>query len=57
MTTGYSSLIPSIATPVPNLLLCTMAQIFPQDRQVSNGVKLAKQTAKIAADYLQEKST
>jgi hypothetical protein len=55
VTTGYSSLIPSIETPVPNLLLCTMAQIFPQDRQVSNGVKLAKQTAKIAADFLQEK--
>jgi protoporphyrinogen oxidase len=55
VTTGYSSLIPAIETPVANLLLCTMAQIFPQDRQVSNGVKLAKQTAKIAADFLQEK--
>ncbi len=57
VTTGYSALVPEIRTPLPNLLLCTMAQIFPQDRQVSNGVKLAKQTARIAADYLQEKGT
>ncbi len=38
VTTGYSALVPEIRTPLTNLLLCTMAQIFPQDRQVSNSV-------------------
>ena len=55
VTTGYSRLVPAIETPAKNLLLCTMAQIFPQDRQVSNGVKLARKTAELAANYLQEK--
>ena len=53
VTTGYSDLVPPIETPIPNLLVCTMAQIFPNDRQVSNGVKLARQTADLAASYLQ----
>ena len=45
VTRGYRHLIPAIETPLPNLLLCTMAQIYPSDRQVSNGVALAGQTA------------
>ena len=54
VTTGYSRLVPPIETPLKNLFLCTMAQIFPQDRQVSNGVRLAKETAALAATYLEE---
>ena len=54
VTTGYSRLVPPIETPLKNLFLCTMAQIFPQDRQVSNGVRLAKEAAALAATYLEE---
>ncbi len=54
VSTGYSRLVPPIETPLKNLFLCTMAQIFPQDRQVSNGVRLARETAALAATYLEE---
>jgi protoporphyrinogen oxidase len=41
---GYRALVPPIRSPIGNLLLCTMAQIYPHDRQVSNGVEMAKRT-------------
>jgi len=41
---GYRHLIPEIDAPIDNLLVCTMAQIYPHDRQVSNGVEMAKKT-------------
>jgi protoporphyrinogen oxidase len=40
-TIGYRKLIPPFSTPAHNLYLCTMAQIYPHDRQVSNGIGLA----------------
>ena len=43
--TGYRHLIPDIQSPIDNLLVCTMAQIYPHDRQVSNGVEIARQAA------------
>ena len=42
VTMGYRHLIPAIRGPVPNLFVCTMAQIYPSDRQVSNGVEMAR---------------
>jgi len=41
---GYRHLIPEIDAPIDNLFVCTMAQIYPHDRQVSNGVEMAKKT-------------
>ncbi len=42
---GYRHLVPEISTPIENLFVCTMAQIYPNDRQVSNGVEMAGKTA------------
>jgi hypothetical protein len=42
---GYRHLVPAIESPISNLFVCTMAQIYPHDRQVSNGVELARRTA------------
>ncbi len=41
---GYRRRIPETASPIPNFFVCTMAQIYPHDRQMSNGVALAKRT-------------
>lgn len=49
---GYRRSIPAIESPIPNLFLCTMAQIYPHDRQVSNGVEMAHQTAAAASRWL-----
>jgi len=51
--TGYRKLRPPVETPIGNLFLCTMAQIYPQDRQISNGIDMAKKLSKIVADRLQ----
>ncbi len=47
VSTGYGERIPEIRTPVKGLYLSTMAQIFPEDRQMSNGVKFAKKAAEL----------
>lgn len=44
---GYRHSIPAITSPFTNFFVCTMAQIYPHDRQLSNGVALARQTAEI----------
>ena len=49
---GYRHLIPEIQSPIKNLLVCAMAQIYPHDRQMSNGVALARQTAELAEQAL-----
>lgn len=43
---GYKDTIPPIQTPIPNLYLVTMAQIYPWDRGTSNAVKQAKEALK-----------
>jgi len=53
VSVGYRNNIPSQRTSVGGLFLSTMAQIFPEDRQMSNGVKFAKQAAELV---LSEKS-
>jgi protoporphyrinogen oxidase len=47
---GFRELVPAITTPISNLFLCTMAQIYPQDRQVSNGVEIARRTARLVVE-------
>jgi protoporphyrinogen oxidase len=42
VSVGYRHLVPSVRSPIPNLIVCTMAQIYPSDRQVSNGVEMAR---------------
>jgi protoporphyrinogen oxidase len=44
---GYGEKIPAIRTPLKRLYLSTMAQIFPEDRQMSNGVKFAKKATEL----------
>ncbi len=49
---GYRHEIPAIVSPISNFFLCTMAQIYPNDRQVSNGVATGLRTAQCVADWL-----
>lgn len=48
VSTGYGNRIPDVRTPIKGLFLSTMAQIFPEDRQMSNGVKFAKKAVAMA---------
>lgn len=50
VTVGYKDLIPGIKTPVKGLYLSTMAQIYPDDRQMSNAIKLAKKSVRAVAN-------
>ncbi|MBN2056326.1 NAD(P)/FAD-dependent oxidoreductase [bacterium] len=56
VSVGYRRLIPTSETPVKALYLSTMAQIFPEDRQMSNGVKLARNTARLMLKNLRGQS-
>jgi protoporphyrinogen oxidase len=49
---GYRHAIPAIVSPIQNFFLCTMAQIYPNDRQVSNGVATGRRTAQLVVDSL-----
>lgn len=42
ITTYYRKMIPEVRTPIDRLFLVTMAQIYPDDRQLSNSVKHAR---------------
>ena len=42
VTKGYHRLIPPHQTSLSNFFISTMAQIYPNDRQVSNGIGMAK---------------
>ena len=44
---GYRHVIPDIVSPISNFFVCTMAQIYPNDRQLSNGVSMARKTVEI----------
>jgi protoporphyrinogen oxidase len=45
----YSELIPSALTPLPGLFLCTMAQVFPEDRGTNYAIRDGRQAgARIA---------
>ncbi len=49
---GYRHHIPEIISPISNFFMCTMAQIYPHDRQVANGVLMARKTAEIVKKQL-----
>jgi hypothetical protein len=53
ITKSYSQLIPTIKTPVDDLWLCTMAQIYPEDRGTNYAVRYGRRVAKdmIASFY------
>jgi len=53
---GYSKQIPSFATPMDNLYLITMAQIYPDDRNINNSIGLVRKAFKII-QHSQEKAT
>lgn len=53
ITKQYSSSIPNLKTPVENLWLCTMAQIYPEDRGTNYAVRYGRRVAK---DILRELS-
>ena len=54
VTCGYRHMIPDIRSPLENLFICTMAQIYPNDRQLSNGVELGINTANSIVEYVQK---
>jgi protoporphyrinogen oxidase len=48
----YSKLIPAIQTPLDNALICTMAQIYPEDRGTNYAVCDGRRVGKLMAGYL-----
>jgi protoporphyrinogen oxidase len=46
ITKHYSKLIPSLETPIDDLWLCTMAQIYPEDRGTNYAVRYGRRVAK-----------
>ncbi len=46
ITKKYSSLIPPFQTPLKGLWLCTMAQIYPEDRGTNYAVRYGRRVAK-----------
>lgn len=49
---NYSRLIPDTRTPLANLYLATMAQIYPQDRGTNYAIWQGREVAKICAETL-----
>ncbi len=47
VTRGYREQIPSMRTPIDNLYLCTMAQIYPDDRGQNYAVQYGDRVAKL----------
>ena len=47
VTKNYQSIIPEQITPFENLFLCTMAQIYPEDRGTNYSIREGKKIAKI----------
>jgi protoporphyrinogen oxidase len=57
ITKSYSSLIPSLKTPIDDLWLCTMAQIYPEDRGTNYAVRYGKRVAKeMLASFMHDAS-
>ena len=46
---GYRRLLPDTRTPVTNLFLATMAQIYPQDRGTNYAIRQGREVARAAA--------
>lgn len=54
VTRNYSALIPAEQTPLPGLFLCTMAQIYPEDRGTNYAIGRGRETAQRIAAALQQ---
>jgi len=52
ITKGYSKLIPPHRTPIDNLWLATMAQIYPEDRGTNYAVRYGRHVAKQILDSI-----
>lgn len=49
---GYRRLIPDMRTPIENLFLATMAQIYPEDRGTNYAILQGRETAQVCAGAL-----
>jgi protoporphyrinogen oxidase len=49
---GYSKLIPPALGPLPGLHLCSMAQIYPEDRGTNYAVREGRRTGRAVAELL-----
>ncbi len=54
VTTGYRNQIPRMRTSVPGLYLCSMAQIFPEDRGQNYAIAYGDKVSKIMLEDLGE---
>lgn len=54
VTTGYKSKIPPFRTSRPGLYLCSMAQIYPEDRGQNYAVAYGDRTARIILEDVEE---
>lgn len=52
VTTGYRERIPAMRTPVPGLYLCSMAQIFPEDRGQNYAIVYGDRVARLMIEDL-----
>jgi protoporphyrinogen oxidase len=48
----YSELIPPVTTPVEGLYLCTMAQVYPEDRGTNYAIREGRAAGRLMADRL-----
>ncbi len=48
---GYRKLIPDMRTPIGNLFLATMAQIYPEDRGTNYAIRQGRETARRCAGW------
>ena len=49
VTLDYAEHVPPLETPIPNLYLANMFQVYPQDRGQNYSMKLANEVARLAA--------
>ena len=51
---GYQSMIPDVETPIKNLLISTMAQIYPEDRGTNHALRDGRVAGALAADLVNQ---
>jgi len=57
VTTGYRQRIPGMRSSVPGLYLCSMAQIFPEDRGQNYAIVYGERAAKVMLEDLVERKS